>query len=108
MADLKIYTRTGDRGTTAIHGHMRVAKTDVRIEANGTLDELNVAIGIARSFMDTDSVWQEELKNIQLTLMTVMSRVATVNSKREDNPNKLPCGMVEGVENLIDKVNDIS
>ena len=98
MADLKIYTRTGDRGTTAIHGKMRVSKTDMRIEANGTLDELNVSIGIVRSFMDEHSAWQPELKAIQITLMTVMSRVATVNDRRNENPNPLPCNMVEHIE----------
>lgn len=106
MADLKIYTRTGDRGTTALHGAMRVPKTDIRIEANGSLDELNVAIGIARSFMADSSPWQTELKQIQMTLMTVMSRVATVSDKRDDNPNTLPLTMVEDVERLIDDINE--
>ncbi|MDE6764916.1 MAG: ATP:cob(I)alamin adenosyltransferase, partial [Duncaniella sp.] len=50
----RIYTRTGDRGTTAIHGGARVAKTDIRIEANGSLDELNVSVGMVRSFMEAD------------------------------------------------------
>lgn len=107
MADLKIYTRTGDRGTTSIHGRMRVPKTDIRIEANGTLDELNVAIGIARSFLDTHSPWQLELKDIQTTLMTVMSRVATLSSKRSDNPNQLPPDMVEHIEHLIDSIDNV-
>ena len=39
----RIYTRTGDRGTTGIHGGERVEKDDIRIEANGTIDELNAA-----------------------------------------------------------------
>ena len=45
----RIYTRTGDRGTTGIHGGERVEKDDIRIEANGTIDELNAVIGIIRS-----------------------------------------------------------
>ncbi len=106
MAELKIYTRTGDRGTTAIHGRMRVSKTDIRIEANGALDELNVAIGIARSFMADDSLWQPYLKDIQFTLMTVMSRVATVNAARNTNPNELPEDMVAKIEHLIDCVGE--
>lgn len=44
----RIYTRTGDRGTTGIHGGERVEKDDIRIEANGTIDELNAVIGIIR------------------------------------------------------------
>lgn len=102
MADLKIYTRTGDNGTTALHGAMRVPKTDIRIEANGSLDELNVAIGLARSFISPHSPWQLELKDIQTTLMIAMSRVATVSVKRIDNPNPLPPNMVENLERLID------
>ena len=45
----KIYTRTGDDGTTALGSGRRVAKYDLRVEAYGTLDETNAAIGIART-----------------------------------------------------------
>ena len=47
----RIYTRTGDAGTTGIHGGTRVPKDDARIEANGDLDELNCQIGIVRSML---------------------------------------------------------
>lgn len=47
----RIYTRTGDAGTTGLHGGMRVPKDDIRIEANGTLDELNCHLGLIRSIM---------------------------------------------------------
>lgn len=73
----RIYTRTGDKGKTTIFGRTPVAKTDIRIEANGTLDELNVEIGMARTLMPDDHPWQQPLKDIQLTLMTAMSLVAT-------------------------------
>ena len=46
----RIYTRTGDKGMTGIHGGERVFKDDIRIEANGCIDELNAVIGIVRSF----------------------------------------------------------
>ncbi len=98
----RIYTRTGDRGTTAIHGRVRVSKTDIRIEANGSLDELNVSIGIVRSFMASDDCRQQPLKEIQLNLMTVMSLVATRGDMRGENPNTLPGTLVEDVEGLID------
>lgn len=45
----RIYTRTGDTGTTGIHGGARVPKDDIRIEANGTLDELNCHLGLIRA-----------------------------------------------------------
>ena len=44
----KIYTRTGDDGTTALGSGRRVSKYDLRVEAYGTLDETNAAIGLAR------------------------------------------------------------
>ncbi len=44
----KIYTRTGDKGTTALGTGSRVAKYDLRVEAYGTVDETNAAIGLAR------------------------------------------------------------
>lgn len=100
----RIYTRTGDNGTTAIHGRIRVHKTDIRIEANGTLDELNVAIGIVRSLMDTGHRWQQALKEIQMTLMSIMSLVATKSEMRADNPNTIPENLVAGTEALIDSV----
>ncbi|MCD8194166.1 MAG: ATP:cob(I)alamin adenosyltransferase, partial [Tannerellaceae bacterium] len=42
---MKIYTRSGDKGKTKIHGGSRVDKDDIRIEANGALDELNSLLG---------------------------------------------------------------
>ena len=43
----KIYTRTGDKGMTGIHGGERVPKDDIRIEANGCIDELNTVIAVS-------------------------------------------------------------
>ena len=48
---MKIYTKTGDSGTTGLLGGPRVLKSDARIAAYGTVDELNAMIGLARSFM---------------------------------------------------------
>ncbi|WP_301707977.1 cob(I)yrinic acid a,c-diamide adenosyltransferase, partial [uncultured Duncaniella sp.] len=101
----KIYTRTGDKGITAIHGGERVPKTDIRIEANGCIDELNVAIGFLRSMPVRNHQWQPLLREIQLTLMTIMSLVATRSEKRSANPNILPEDIVEKTESVIDKIN---
>ena len=48
---MKIYTRGGDKGKTSIHGGQRVDKDDIRIEANGTLDELNSVLGLIRALI---------------------------------------------------------
>lgn len=79
----RIYTRTGDSGTTAIHGGLRVPKTDIRIEANGCIDELNVAVGSVRTSLQADHEWQPLLRGIQLNLMTAMSLVATRSDMSE-------------------------
>lgn len=82
----RIYTRTGDKGTTGIHGGTRVAKDDIRIEANGTLDELNAVIGIVRSLLPAGDAWQELLHALQRELMVVMSHVATPSGVVNPNP----------------------
>lgn len=101
----RIYTRTGDSGTTAIHGGLRVAKTDIRIEANGCIDELNVAVGSVRTSLQADHEWQPLLRGIQLNLMTAMSLVATRSDMREKNPNSLPKDLVDALEHCIDEIN---
>ena len=101
----RIYTRTGDKGMTAIHGGLRVPKTDMRIEANGTLDELNVAVGAIRTSLTSDHVWQPHLREIQLNLMTLMSLVATVDEHRCTNPNRLPDNPAGELESWIDDIN---
>ena len=100
----RVYTRTGDDGTTGIHGGERVPKDDIRIEANGTLDELNAQIGIVRSLLKADDDWQELLKKIQTELMTVMSLVATPSCKRDANPNSLTADMDRTCEEWMDRM----
>ncbi|MEM8943575.1 MAG: cob(I)yrinic acid a,c-diamide adenosyltransferase [Planctomycetota bacterium] len=46
---MKIYTRTGDQGSTSLFGNVRVSKAELRISAYGTIDELNAVLGIARA-----------------------------------------------------------
>ena len=80
----RIYTRTGDKGMTGIHGGERVFKDDIRIEANGCIDELNAVIGIVRSFLPQEHEWQSLLFSIQKNMMAVMSHVATPSTIREE------------------------
>ena len=100
----RVYTRTGDDGTTGIHGGERVPKDDIRIEANGTLDELNAQIGIVRSMIVADDEWQNGLFKIQTELMTVMSLVATPSAKRDKNPNTLCQGLDSFCEEWMDRM----
>lgn len=100
----RIYTRSGDTGFTRIHGGERVPKDDIRIEANGCIDELNTVIGIVRSMLPAEHEWQPFLFSIQKNLMVVMSHVATPSSIREKNPNILPRDMVTACEEMIDNL----
>mgnify|MGYP001775270539 CR=1 FL=1 len=100
---VRIYTRGGDKGKTSIHGGERVPKDDIRIEANGTLDELNAELGIVRSLIPLSHTYQPILKTIQQELMGVMSHVATPSALREKNPNPLPDGLALYCEQQIDR-----
>lgn len=76
----KVYTRTGDKGTTSLVGGIRVSKTDIRIEAYGTVDELNSNIGLLASFL-SDGDDKEILEHIQNTLFNICSYLATDTTK---------------------------
>jgi cob(I)alamin adenosyltransferase len=72
----RIYTRTGDSGETSLFGGQRVAKDHLRLEAFGTLDELNAFLGSARTHrLDTDL--DELLQSIQNTLFDLGAELAT-------------------------------
>ena len=101
---IKIYTRTGDAGTTGIYGGARVAKDDVRIEANGSIDELNCELGIVRTMMSADDDRQNMLFEIQNELMSMMSIVATPDEIRSHNPNSFDAGIISRLEEIIDKM----
>lgn len=101
---MKIYTKSGDKGKTGIHGGQRVDKDDIRIEANGCIDELNSMIGVVRSFLPPRHEWQELLFKIQTEIMVVMSHVATPSAIRDSNPNQPDTGMVAFIESQIDRL----
>ncbi len=75
--EMSIATRTGDDGTTALMYKRRVPKTHPRVEANGALDELNAALGVARAAA-TDEWLRGELFSTQKQLVEVMGELATV------------------------------
>lgn len=103
---MKIYTRGGDKGRTGIHGGERVDKDDIRIEANGTLDEVNAEIGIVRALLPPEHEWQGLLGKIQMEMMAVMSLVATPSAIRDKNPNSLSDDLVRVCEEQIDALSD--
>lgn len=89
---------------TGIHGGERVCKDDIRIEANGCLDELNAVTGIVRSLLPREHEWQSLLFSIQKNMMTVMSQVAAPSAVREKNPNPLPDDLCSFCEETMDRL----
>lgn len=78
--DMKLYTKTGDKGQTGLIGGTRVAKNDVRLDAYGTVDELNSFVGL----LTTYAIPEEDvafLRKIQNLLFSVGSHLATDTSK---------------------------
>lgn len=79
---MKIYTKTGDKGSTSLLGGERVGKDDVRIEGYGTVDELNTHIGMLDAFVDDESI-SDKLNILQSTLFDIGSHLA---SEDPDHP----------------------
>lgn len=77
---MKIYTKTGDTGQTALIGGHRVSKADLRIDAYGTVDELNSWVGLVRD-QPVNTVRKDLLKEIQDRLFTVGAELATAPDK---------------------------
>ncbi len=74
--EFKVYTKTGDDGTTGLVGGNRVKKYDPRLEAYGTVDELNACIGVIRSYTIPDEI-KTLLIQIQNKLFNIGSRLAS-------------------------------
>lgn len=100
---MKIYTKTGDKGKTSLLGGTRVSKSDARIEAYGTIDELNSYVGLIR---DTQTITSRRnvLKEIQDRLFTIGSHLAT---DKERNLSKLPDLHETDVEFLEKQMDDM-
>tara|TARA_R110002051_G_scaffold209230_2_gene275114 strand:+ start:4760 stop:5332 length:573 start_codon:yes stop_codon:yes gene_type:complete len=105
---MKIYTKTGDNGTTALFGGTRVAKYNIRIESYGTIDELNSWIGLIRD-QDIDQHSKDILTQIQIKLFIVGAILATdpekailKNGKERLNISKIEVEDVTLLENEMD------
>ena len=102
----KIYTKTGDLGKTSLIGGTKVPKSDLRIEAYGTVDELNSNIGLTGD--------QLEDKTTRLILKEIQDRLFTIGSSLACDPDKEPLMKIPDLketdilllENEIDKMNE--
>jgi cob(I)alamin adenosyltransferase len=105
---MKVYTKTGDTGTTALFGGTRVSKHNIRIESYGTVDELNSHIGLVRD-QDINLVYKQVLVEVQDRLFTVGAILATPPEKetlKNGQPRLQNLGIIETdiefLENQID------
>ena len=111
---MKVYTKTGDKGTTALFGGTRVPKDHIRIESYGTVDELNSWIGLIRD-QEINTHYKEILIQVQDRLFTAGAILATPpdkevlkNGKPRLNIPKIIEGDIELLENEIDAMeNDL-
>jgi len=100
---MKIYTKTGDSGDTSLFGGQRVPKDAMRIEAYGTVDELNSIIGIARcqgSNPEIDAL----LDRIQQELFALGADLATPRSLGKESIQRFDDGETQALERVIDRL----
>ena len=109
---MKIYTKTGDKGTTALFGGTRVPKHHIRIESYGTVDELNSHLGLIRD-QDIAIHYKKNLIEIQNKLFTVGAILATdpkkailKNGKERLNIPKINNDDIEFLEKEMDAMNN--
>ena len=102
---MKIYTKTGDKGTTALFGGTRLPKHHIRIESYGTVDELNAFIGLVRDSI-SNAALKAELKSIQSTLFTIGAHLAADPTKENLWLPEIHPAVVELLENGIDRMEE--
>ncbi len=102
----KIYTKTGDKGETALIGGTRIPKSHIRIEAYGTVDELNATLGMLTDHIKQNNI-KEQIKEIQDRLFTIGSSLATDPEKdlKMRLPDLLPVD-IQYLEQQIDIMQD--
>jgi cob(I)alamin adenosyltransferase len=102
---VKIYTRKGDDGTTSLWYGGRVAKSDPRTEAYGSLDETTSALGVARALASEDARLSADILRLQGDLFVAGAELATAPEARERleaGVSRLEAGMVDWLERAID------
>ena len=104
MKITKVYTRTGDMGMTSIVGGIRIKKSDVRLEAYGTVDELSAHLGLLAAMM-ADGSDRDTIIRIQNNLFNVCTHLAIDQSQTPLYPSgHLPDGEIAFLEQEVDRM----
>lgn len=103
--EIKIYTKSGDSGKTSLLGGTRVPKYDERIEAYGTLDELNAFIGLIRD-QEIDRHYRDVLIGIQNKIFAAESSLAADQPERRKTLPRITEADITQLENEIDRMNN--
>lgn len=98
----KIYTKHGDEGNTSLFGGKKLSKSDIRIEAYGTVDELNSCLGIVIALCKNEKV-EKDLLHIQRTLFSVGTILAT----NPEKPQLIPEFDVEAITFLEKNIDEM-
>lgn len=98
----KIYTKHGDSGTTGLLGGERVPKTDVRVEANGVIDEVVALLGLVRAHRPEADSERSLLEAIQLQLMELMGHVAASGKTQLVGLDAILTRMETAIDSLTD------
>ena len=105
MKITRVYTRTGDKGETSLVGGVRIKKSDIRLEAYGTVDELSAHLGLLVSMM-AEGEERDFIIRVQNNLFNVCTHLATDQSQTPLYPSAhLADGEIEAMEQRIDKLN---
>ncbi len=102
---MKIYTKTGDKGQTSLIGGTRVSKTELRIEAYGTVDELNSYVGLVRD-QAVNNDRKDILKEIQDRLFTIGSILASEPEQTKKRIPDLHESDIELLEKEMDRMDE--
>lgn len=100
----RIYTKTGDKGETALFGGRRVPKSHLRVDAYGTVDELNAFIGLLRDSVENESI-AALLGEIQHRLFTIGAHLASDPAKSPATPDLEP-GDIDTLERAMDEMDE--
>ncbi|HTY35571.1 MAG TPA: cob(I)yrinic acid a,c-diamide adenosyltransferase [Bacteroidota bacterium] len=100
---MKIYTTTGDQGETSLFGGRRVPKDALRIEAYGTVDELNSALGVARAAKPPREI-DDILRRLQSDLFVLGADLATPPDKQNGIVERIHQGHINSIEQMIDSI----